>query len=156
LNTRRAIWATAVAALVLLGAVGTWFLLPPSTGFVVIDVEPGPGGAQVRGSCNVDGNHRDLSCTAPARFTIEGHKFVFSFAPEEETQAFAVKVAAGDREFGWVRSGPTHRGIHGLIEFERFSFRYGINTFDSKTMTPEQAKGVANRSPTFTFPRSKQ
>ncbi len=134
MSQRRFFWVAALIALVLLiGAV--WLLLPPRTGSVVIQVS-GPTGTKFQGSCEVDGNRRDLSGTVPATFTLEGHKVAYSITPAEGSGGISVKVDVGGRASGSVSSGSPPQGIHGWVRFGRFSPSYWIESLDPKR--PEQ------------------
>ena len=139
MSKRLAVWAAALIALLLLIAAAAWLLLPPPTGTVVIDVS-GPAGTKFQGSCEVDGNRRDLSGAAPATFTLEGHKVVYSITPAEGSGGVSVKVDVGGRASGSVSAGDPPQGVHGWVQFGRFSPSYWIESFDPKSperwMTP--------------------
>jgi hypothetical protein len=132
MRKRLAVWAAGLIALLLLIAAVTWLLLPPRTRTVVIEVS-GPAGSQFQGSCEVDGNRRDLSGAAPATFTVEGHKVVYSITPAQGTGGVSVKVDVGGRASGSVSSGDPPAGIHGWVQFGRFSPSYWIESFDPKS-----------------------
>ena len=72
-----------------------------------------------------------LSGTAPARFTIEGHKLVYSFIPAEETNEFSVKVDVGGQASGSV-SGKPVKSVRGWVRFGRSSPSYWNESFDPK------------------------
>jgi hypothetical protein len=144
MSKRRAIWIAALVGLVLLVAASARLLLPSRTGVVVIDVS-GAAGIRFHGSCAVDGSNRDLSGTAPARFTLEGHKFVYSFTPvgkgnfphvpafaEDRTNEFSVKVDVDGRVLS-VSGGKPAQGVHGWVRIGRFSPSYWIESFDPKS-----------------------
>jgi hypothetical protein len=129
---RRGIWVVGLTALGLLIAAGAWLLLPPRTGTVVIEVS-GPAGTQFQGSCEVDGNRRDLSGTAPARFAVEAHKLVYSIAPADATGGVSVNVEVAGRASGSVSSGdPPGVGVHGWVQFGGHSPSYWTESFDPK------------------------
>ena len=139
MSKRLIVWvATSIGLLLLLGA-AAWLLLPLRTGTVVIEVS-GPAGSNFQGSCEVDGNRRDLSGAAPATFTSEGHQVVYSITPAEGSGGVSVKVDVGGRASGSVSSGDPPQGVHGWVRFGRFSPRYWIESFDPKSperwMTP--------------------
>jgi hypothetical protein len=131
MSTRLAVWSAALIALLLLTAAAAWLLLPPRTGTVVINVS-GPAGTKFQGSCDVDGNRRDLSGAAPATFTVEGHKVVYSVVPVEGASGVSVKVDVAGRASGSVSSGDPPQGVHGWVRFGRFSPNYWIESFDPK------------------------
>lgn len=131
MSKRLAVWAAGLIALLLLITAVAWLLLPPRTGTVVIEVS-GPGGTKFQGSCEVDGNRRDLSGAAPATFTLEGHKVVYSITPAEWSGGVSVKVDVGGRASGSVSSGDPPQGVHGWVRFGRFSPKYWIESFDPR------------------------
>jgi hypothetical protein len=124
------LWVVAsVAALVLVG-VAAW-LLPPRKDSVTIEVS-GPAGNKFQGSCDVDGNNRDLSGATPAKFPLEGHKVVYSITPAEGSGGFSVKVDVAGRASGSVSVADPPQGVHGWVKFGRFSPSYWIESFDPK------------------------
>ena len=102
-----------------------------------------PVGAKFKGSCEVDGNNRDLSGDAPTRFTVEGHKLFYSFTPLDEMTHFSVAVNFTSGPLASVSSGISVYGIHGWVRFGRSFPEYGIESFDPKA--PE--KWTAARPP---------
>jgi hypothetical protein len=131
-SKRLIIWGAGLIGLLLLLGVAAWILLPPRTGTVVIEVS-GAAATKFRGSCELDGNRRDLSGVAPATpFTLEGHKLVYSITPAEGSRGVSVKVDVGGRASGSVSSGDSPQGVHGWVQFGRFSPSYWIESFDPK------------------------
>jgi hypothetical protein len=131
MSKRSTIWITAFVTLLLLIAIAAWLLLPNPIGVVVIDVSA-PAGTKFQGSCEVDGNTRDLVGPAPATFTVEGHKIVYTIKPADSAGGLTVKVDIGGRASGSVSSGNPPQGIHGWARFGRFSRSHWIESFDPK------------------------
>jgi hypothetical protein len=156
MSKRRAIWFGAVVVLALTAGAAVWLLRPPPPGTVVIEVW-GPAGMKFKGSCDVDGTHRDLSGAVPdnpvprppgtrprgadpARFTIEGNTIVFSFTPVEGIDApdqFSVetRLVGGRESYAGENTYPP-RGVRGWVRFDRFSRTGSIESFDPAN--PEQ------------------
>jgi hypothetical protein len=145
MSKRRAIWIAALVALALLVVASACLLVPSRTGVVVINVS-GAAGTKFHASCAVDGSNRDLYGTVPARFTLEGHKLVYSFIPvekgnspdvpgfaEDRTNEFLVKVDVDGRASGSVSAGKPAQGVHGWVRFGRFSPSLNIESFDQKS-----------------------
>ena len=94
----------AVLLLAAAAAVVVWFGRPKKTA-VTIQVTGTPGLA-IKGTCEVDGNSRDLAGEVPTerggvlRFDLEGYRVTYSLMTEEDSGGFRVKAAIGDRVLG--------------------------------------------------------
>ena len=120
---------------ILVIAILGWCLFPlvwPAEGKVVIEVSQGdkaglpPGEAKFQGWSEVDGKRQELAGVAPATFTFQGRKVVYSI--KSENANVSVKVVVGIHEY--IRAEPFGRlGVHGFVDFNRsFLFKEVCST----------------------------
>jgi hypothetical protein len=107
-----------LALLVLLlsaAAIAVWFALPKKTA-VTVEVSGTPGLA-VQGTCDVDGNSRDLTGTVPTQFVLEGYRVTYSLTSAEDSGEFRVRTVIRDQAYGSSSSGsPPRNGVRGWVK----------------------------------------
>jgi hypothetical protein len=123
MSKRRSILIASLIVLLLAAsaAVVVWLGRPKKTA-VTIEVT-GTRGLAIKGTCEVDGNSRDLAGEVPTergralRFDLEGYRMTYSLSTEEDSGEFRVRTAVGDRALAPGGSGnPPKRVVRGWVQ----------------------------------------
>jgi hypothetical protein len=104
-----------VLLLVVAAAAVVWFARPKKTA-VTLEVS-GTRGLAVKGTCEVDGNSRDLTGEVPTQFDLQGYRVTYSLTTPEDSGEFRVKAAVGDKVLGAGGSGsPPKNAVRGWVK----------------------------------------
>jgi hypothetical protein len=122
MSKRRSILIASLIVLLLAAAAVVVWLGRPKKTAVTIEVTGTPGLA-IKGTCEVDGNSRDLAGEVPTerggvlRFDLEGYRVTYSLSTEEDSGQFRVKPIVGGNALGPGGSGnPPKNVVRGWVK----------------------------------------